>query len=89
MADMDSKRGSFKTVCHKYLLTINNESVCFFFQSKMGQTKHKPLRKRDFLGCLYRNYDLYLEHILKINTKNRILLCKSNNQIKKSKKQCT
>ena len=48
MADMDSKRGSFKTVCHKYLLTINNESV-FFFQSKMDQTKHKPLRKRDFL----------------------------------------
>ena len=43
MADMHSKRRSFKTVSHKDLLTINNnESV--FFGSKMSQTKHKPLR---------------------------------------------
>ena len=52
---MDSKR-SFKTVSHKDLLTINNnESV--FFVSKMGQTKDKPLRTRDFLSC-----GLHLKH---------------------------
>ena len=56
---MGSKR-SFITVSNKDLLTINfNKSV--IFRSKMGQTKHKPLRTRDFL------------RFLEINTRNIIL----------------
>ena len=60
---MDSKRrSSFKTVNHKDLLTINNnESV--FFVSEMGQSKHKPLRMRDFVRFFVRNCGLNLEHI--------------------------
>ena len=86
---MDSKRRSFKALSHKDLLTINNnESV--FFGSKMDKTKHKPSRATDFFRFFARNYSLHLEHIFKkkkINTRNRILLCKSNNQIIKSKTQ--
>ena len=37
--------------------------VCFFW-SKMGRTKHKPLRTRDFLVFFARNYGLHLEHII-------------------------
>ena len=53
-----------------------------FFGSKMVQTKHKPLRKRDFLKfsareCTY----IWNILILKTNTSNRILLRKSNTQI--------
>ena len=78
---MDSKR-SFKFVSHKDLLTINkNENV--LFGSKVDQTKHKPLRKRDFLTFFATNCGLHLEHIFfYINTRNRILLCKSNNKVK-------
>ena len=83
MVDMDSKSGSFKTVSHKDLLTINyNESV--FFGSKMDQTKCKPLRMTDFLGLLW-EIVAYIWNIFfkkQINTKNRILFCKSNNQVK-------
>ena len=50
----------------------------------MGQTKNKPLRMRDFLRFCTRTSGQYLDHIfLKINTGNRILLCKSNTQILK------
>ena len=87
---MDSKR-FFKTVGHKDLLTIsNNELVCFGF--KMGQIKHKPLKTRSFLRLFVRNCSLHLEHIFflkrEINVRNRILLCKSNNQIIESKTLC-
>ena len=54
----------------------------------MDQTKHKPLRTRDFVRFFARNCGLHLEHFfLKINTRKRISLCKSNNQIIKSKTQ--
>ena len=57
---MDSKR-SFKTVSYKNLLATNkNGSV--FFGSKMGQTKHKPLRTRDFLRFAERNCGLHMKH---------------------------
>ena len=64
--------------------------VCFF-GSKIGQTKCKPLRTTGFFRFFARNCGLYLEHIKKkkkISTRNRILLCKSNHQIIKSKTQC-
>ena len=81
------KEGLLKLSATKDLLTINNnESV--FFGSKMGQTKSKPLRVRYFLRFFTRNCSLHLEH-LKKNTRNRILLCKPNNQIIKLKTQCT
>ena len=59
MADTDSERRFFKTVSHKDLLTINNNEIVFF-GSKMGQTKHKPLRTRDFLRFFARNRVLHL-----------------------------
>ena len=56
-----------------------------FFESKMGQTKHKPLRTRDFLRFFTRNRGLHFEHIFFENKdKDRILLCRLNNQIIKS-----
>ena len=56
----------------------------------MGQMKHKPLRTSDFLRFFCEKLQLTFGtyFFLKINTRNRILLCKSNNQIKKSKTQC-
>ena len=49
---MDPKRLPFKTVSDKHLLTINiHESM--FCGFKMGQTKYKALRTRDFLSRAY------------------------------------
>ena len=57
-----------------------------FLGSKMGQTKYKPIRTKYFLKFFLSNYNLNLEHIfLKMNTMNRMLPCKSNNQIIQSK----
>ena len=70
-----------KTVSHKNLLTVNNNEKVFF-GSKMGQTKHKPFRMRDFIRFFVRNFGLHLKCIfLKRNARNGILLGKSNNQI--------
>ena len=41
----------------------NNESV--FFGFKIGKTKHKLIKARDFLRFFVRNCGLHLEHILK------------------------
>ena len=44
----------------------------------MGQTKHKPLRTRDFLRFSVRNCSLHLEHIFfRITIRDRTLLRKS------------
>ena len=59
MGDIDSKRRSFKTVCHKDLLTISNENV--FFGFKMGGQEM-------FLGFFARHCGLHLEHIFSENT---------------------
>ena len=51
----------------------------------MGQTKHKPLRTRDFLRFSARNCGLHLERIFlfKIITRKKTLLSISNIQILK------
>ena len=55
-----------------------------FFVSKMGQTKHKPLRIRDVLRFYAWNGSLHLEHILfKTMTRKKTSLCTSNMQILK------
>ena len=74
---------SFKTVSQKHLLKINvNKSI--LFGSKTGQTKHKPLTTSDFPRSSARKCGLHLEHFFfKINTRNRLLLCKSNTQMQK------
>ena len=62
MAGMGQKRRSFKTVSCSHLLTINfNESM--IFRSKMGQTKHKPLRMRYFPRFSAGNRGLHLGHV--------------------------
>ena len=81
-----AKKISFKTVSHKPFLTINVNR--YPFGSKIGQTKHKPLRTKYFLSFFVRNCGLCLKHLFvfvfsKMNTKNRTLLCKSNSQILK------
>ena len=52
------KEGFYKTVSHKELLTINNNKSVFS-ESKMGQTKHKPLMARDFLRFFVKNCGLH------------------------------
>ena len=56
--------------------------ILWFLAWDKGQTKDKPLRTKIFLGSLW-EIAAYIWTIffLKINTRNRILLCKSNNQI--------
>ena len=51
----------------------------------MDQTKHKPLRKRDFCKFSARNCSLHLEYIFlkKTVTRNKTLLFTSNIQILK------
>ena len=44
---MDQKRISFIVSCNHWLKICANKSI--FLEVKMGQIKHKPLRKRDFL----------------------------------------
>ena len=62
MADMDQKRSSFKTVSRNHLLMIIVNKI-IFFGSKIGQTKHKPLRTRDFLRFFPRNCGLQFDHL--------------------------
>ena len=79
MADMGQKRSFLKLSA---MATSDNKSI--FFGFKMGQTKHKPLRTRNFLRFSERNCGLHLEHFfLKIITRNRTLLSSSNIQIPK------
>ena len=76
-----------KTVSHKHLLTINFNKLTYF-ESKMVQIKHKPLRTIILL-CYLRENEVYIWNvlILRINTGNGILLCKSNTQIIKFLKE--
>ena len=82
MADIGQKR-SFKTISHKHLLTINiNKSA--FFGFKMGQTKHKSLRARDFLRFSLRKCGRHLEQInFEYRYKEYNTSFKSNTQILK------
>ena len=77
------KKVLLKQSRHIHLLTLSvNKSI--FSGSKMGQTKHKRLRTRNFCRFAARNCGLYLKHIFfKIITRNTKLLCTSNIQILK------
>ena len=72
------KGSSVNTVSHNHLLKIYVDKS-MFYGSILGQTKHKPLRTKDFLRFSVRNCDLHLEHIFffKIITRKKTLLCTS------------
>ena len=81
---MGQKRISFKTVSQKHLLTIYvNKST--FLGSKMGQTKHKPLRTRDFFRLTFGTYSFFQNNCKEPNI--TLYIKYSNTKVSKSHKQ--
>ena len=81
LANMWQKR-SFQTISHNHVLTISIKNS-MFFGSNMSRTKHKPLWTWDFLLCKKLWLTFWNIFFLKIDTRTRILLCKSHTQILK------